>query len=369
MKGIFVASTGQHVGKTTTCLGLLSGLQKRLGTIGYMKPVGQEQALTAEGLYVDKDVILFKEHFHLNSSYEAMSPVLIPSGFTRDYLDGKIEKNALLEKIQRCGKALGAECDFLLVEGTGHCGVGSIIDLNNAQVAAALGLPLLLIASGGLGSAFDDLMLNKTLCDHYGVDLLGVILNRVLPPKQKMIATYMTRALERWKVPLLGCIPFDPLLSSPTMQDFEGLFQTTLLTGKSHRLRHFKHTRLVATTVENYRERMVDHQLLITPANREEIILATLTKHWDRKISHPEEDLGLGMILTGDEPPRPYLIAELEKADIPMLYAPVHSDVAMQKINAFTAKIRNEDIAKVQEAITLVENQIDFGSLSACKRP
>jgi BioD-like phosphotransacetylase family protein len=294
--------------------------------------------------------------------------VLIPSGFTREYLDGAIEKNTLLDKIHASYQHLRKKNDFLVIEGTGHCGVGSIIHLNNAQVASELQLPILLVASGGLGSAFDQLMLNKTLCDAYGVPILGVILNRVLPEKMEMIKHYMTKALKRWDIPLVGTIPFDPFLSFPTMKDFEGLFDTSLITAEEHRLRHFNEIRLVATSVETYRELIVPNQLIITPANREDIILATLTKHWDVKIRDPLNDLKTGMILTGDFPPRHYIIEELQKARIPMLHIKEHSHTAMQMISSFTAKIRTEDIEKVKEAITVVERHVDFDLLDALLR-
>jgi phosphate acetyltransferase len=369
MKGIFVASTGQHVGKTTTCLGLFSGLKKRYGKVGYMKPVGQEHVETAKGTQVDKDVLVFKEHFALKDSVEEMSPVLVPAGFTRDYLDGKIAEGSLAKKIEKSFAKLRDKNEFLVVEGTGHCGVGSIIDLNNAQVAAMLGLPMILLASGGLGSSFDELTLNKVLCDKYGVKVLGVLINRVLPDKKEMVENYISKALKRWDTPLLGCIPFDPFLSYPTMEDFEGLFQTKLLTGARHRLRHFKQIRLVAASVETYRELIVKSQLVITPSHREDIILATLTKHWDFKIGHPEDDLEAGMILTGDFPPRHYITEELRKADIPMIYIPLHSHAAMQKINSFTSKIRKEDVEKVKEAIQVVEKHIDFKLLEKLIQP
>ena len=48
-KGFFVAATGQNVGKTTVCLGLVSGLKKRLASVGYMKPIGQEHIETESG--------------------------------------------------------------------------------------------------------------------------------------------------------------------------------------------------------------------------------------------------------------------------------------------------------------------------------
>lgn len=361
--GLFIASTGQHVGKTTVSLGLLSGIRKRISGVGYMKPVGQEQIALKKGIHVDKDVLIFKKHFSLSDREELMSPVLVPQGFTRDFLDKKIEADPLRKKIGVSYQKLMEKNHFLVVEGTGHCGVGSIIGLNNAQVAASLHLPIILVASGGLGSSFDELALNKAICDQQKAPILGVILNRVRPEKTEMVQKYIRKALKQWNIPLLGCIPFDPFLSHPTMQDFETLFNTDLLTGKGHRLRHFKHTRLVATSVDSYREWMLPNQLIITPSNREEIILATLTKHWEYKITDPESDFKAGMILTGDHPPRHFIVDELKKADIPMLYTPVHSHTAMQMISSFTAKIRTEDVEKVHEAIALVENHIDFDLL------
>lgn len=364
MKGLFIASTGQHVGKTTICLGLFSGLKKRFSHIEYMKPIGQEQSLVKKNLSVDKDVLIFKEHFCLKTAYEDMSPVLIPPGFTRQFLDQKIDQKELMQRILNAAKTLHKKEGFILAEGTGHCGVGSIINLNNAQVASLLNIPIVLVASGGLGSAFDELMLNKTLCDLHGAKVIGVILNRVITKKKEMIDHYMPKALSQWNIPLLGSIPFDSFLSNPSMKDFETLFETKLLTGNEHVLRHPKDIRLVATSVETYRESVAKGQLIITPANREDIILATLSKYWDAKIADSDDDLNIGMILTGDYPPRHYIVEELQNAHIPMLYTPFHSDTVMKMISSFTAKIQTEDVEKIHEAIDVVEKHIDFELLN-----
>ncbi len=365
MKSLFVAATGQNVGKTTTCLGLISGLKKRHRSVGFLKPVGQEHIETETGLHVDKDVLLFKTYFELQDDYELMSPVLFPRGFTRDYLDGKIDHRDLTAKISSSFSTLISRHPITVCEGTGHMGVGSIVELNNAQVASLLKCPVILIGSGGLGSSFDELALNWTLCEKYGVKVAGVILNRVLDEKRQMVVDYMTQALKRWKIPLLGCIPFDPFLSMPTMNDFEMVFQTSLLTGDEYRWRHFEHIRLVATSVELYRNLIVPNQLIITPADREDIILATLTHFWDLKIAHPEETLATGMILTGKIPPKESIIEQIKRAHIPMLYAPVSSFVAMKMINSSVAKIRMEDKAKIEEAIKVVEENIDFDLLQS----
>ncbi len=362
-KGFFVASTGQHVGKTTACLGLLSGLKKRFNSVGFIKPVGQEQMETDCGRQVDKDVILFREHFDLKAAYEDMSPVLLPQGFTRDFLDGQIDAQTLGLRIQTAFANIQRENSFTLVEGTGHISVGSIVNMNNAQVAGLLNLPIILVAPGGVGSSFDQLALNKAVCDKYGVRIAGVILNRVLPDKREMITTYMSRALNRWKIPLLGCIPYDPFLSNPSMKDFELLFNMPLLSGEDFRMRHFKQTRLVATSLETYCELIGHNQLIITPAAREDVIKATLQRHWEIKMVSPNEDLETGMILTGDVPPSHLLLEEIRRANIPMIYTPVTTYAAMKMITSFTAKIRNEDVQKVREAIEVVEGCLDFERL------
>lgn len=365
-KGFFVASTGQHIGKTTMCLGLLSGLKKRVSSVGFIKAVGQETIEIAPGRRVDKDVVLFKEHFQLKDEYEDMSPVLLPRGFTRSYLDGEILTEKLIERLTGSFHKIESENALTIIEGTGHVGVGSIVDLNNAQVAALLKAPIILVGPGGLGSAFDQLALSKAMCEKHGAKIAGVILNRVLPEKREMVTTYMQKALSRWDIPLLGCIPYDALLSYFSMRDLELLFSTALLSGEEFRLRHFQNSRVAATSVEAYQELIESKQLIITPARREDIIKTTLLRHYEvKRGGAADDDLELGMILTGDSEPAQHIIDEIRLAGIPMLYTPVSTYTAMSMINSFIAKIQREDVQKITEAIDLVESHIDFDLLLA----
>lgn len=354
-KAIFVAATGQNVGKTTICLGMIAALKKKFPRLGFMKPVGQQHVRVEKNLLVDKDVVLFKEYFHLPTDYAAMSPVIFPQGFTRDFLDGKIDTTSLKQKIHDAFDQVTGQNDFTIVEGTGHVGVGSIVNLNNASVASALGLEVVIIAKGGLGSAFDELALNKSLCDQMGVKIRGVILNRVFDDKRDMIVAYTKKALERWDIPLIGCIPYNQFLSTPSMEDFETLFQATLLSGEQFHYCHFQTIRLVATSLETFKERIFPNQLIVTPATREDIVLSVIQQ---RRFPHHEPSHGL--ILTGRHPPLPHLITKLKQAEIPSLYAPFTSYEAMRMITSFTAKIRKEDISKVEKAIEVVENNLDF---------
>lgn len=362
-KGIFIAATGQNVGKTTTCLGVISGLQKRFQKVGFIKPVGQRHVKVNGGLHVDKDVVLFKEHFNLPFSYEDMSPVILPSGFTRDYLDNKISNDHLREKIKSSFTTISATSDYIIVEGTGHSGVGSIIDLNNADVAAKLGLEVIIIAPGGLGSAIDELALNKLMFESKGARVRGIILNRVIEDKLDMIREYIPKVLKKWGIPLIGCIPYNALLSNPSMQDFSALFDTPLLSGEEYRYLHFGDTRLVSGSVETLEEVMIPNQLVITTATREDIIFAVANEPWNERLAHENGQHKCGVILTGRHPPSDKAIEALKRAQIPSLYAAVPSYQAMTSISSFIAKIRNEDTSKVTQAINLVESNLDFDAL------
>lgn len=351
-KSFFVAATGQNIGKTTTCLGLIAALKKRFRSVGYLKPVGQETAETSDGRAVDKDVLLFRTTFSLNDPDEEMSPLLLPRGFTRDYLDGKVPRDHLIQTIQSAHAAITSRHPISVVEGTGHMGVGSIVDLNNAQVAALLQTPILLVASGGLGSAFDEIELNRALCTLHQVPLAGVILNRVLPEKREMILDYVSRALSKYSIPLLGALPFDPLLSSPSMGDFELLFDTAMVSGDQHRWRHYEQIRLLSSPNELERNPPEPFQLMITSAEREDILALLL------KTKKP-----IGILLTGRKEPKNSILKELRSREIPVLYAPLPGFVVLKTVNTHTTKIRKEDAPKIKEAIQIVEHHIDFNAL------
>lgn len=357
-QAVFIAATGKDVGKTTLCLGILSGLQKRFSKVGFMKPLGQQHITIQSGHKVDKDVVLFKEHFSIDTSYEKMSPSLLPSGFTKSYLEGKIDSIALQKNIDTSFREIQDQNDFTVVEGTGHVGVGSIVGLSNAQVAKNLGLEAIIVTSGGLGSSHDELALNISLFRELGVPVRGIILNRVLPEKKEMIETLFPKALEHWNIPLIGCIPYNQFLSTPTMSDYEGLFQAKLIAGESHRLRHFKEMRLVAGSLEIYQRDIAPNELVITPACRHEIIQAVLRNH----LKNPE--MTGGIILTGRHPPSEKTLTLIKQSDVPVLYAPMCSYDAMKMITSFIAKIRIEDTEKIEYAIDHVEAHINFDILT-----
>ncbi|KAL7553145.1 hypothetical protein ACHAWF_017624 [Thalassiosira exigua] len=265
---IYVAATRQHAGKTSVSLALVSHFARRFGrsNVGYMKAVGQRslQVHDVDGdelVNIDKDAKLIKDHFRLDHlRYADMSPVLIPRGYTKDYLDGLIDREGQFADVRRAylnivqstggdngGGGGGGGGGIAVCEGTGHCGVGSVVGAGNARVAAELGADVVLVANGGVGRTFDELELNRSLCLQYGVNIAGVIVNKVRPDKYDQTRDYLSKAIaQMWTgpngepaPPLLGVVPDRPYLGCPALADVESAFGSVLISGSDHRYRHY----------------------------------------------------------------------------------------------------------------------------------
>lgn len=175
---VFIAATRQNDGKTTTSLGLIAALQQTFPRIGYIKPVGQRFVEIAEQK-IDEDTVLMDSVYGLNCPLVDMSPIAVEPDFTRKYLE-TANNEALVRKIQNAFDRVAWEKDFVLCEGSGHAGVGAVFDLSNAQVAKHLGCKVIIVSRGGIGKPIDEVALNQALFEKEGVEVIGVIINKVL---------------------------------------------------------------------------------------------------------------------------------------------------------------------------------------------
>src|SRR5246127_2949653 len=156
---VFIAATRMNDGKTTTSLGLLAALQGCYPRVGYIKPVGQ-RFVEVEEQKIDEDTVLMDSVYRLNCPLVDMSPIAVEPDFTRKYLQAA-NNESLIKKIQNAFDRVSWEKDFVLCEGSGHAGVGSVFDLSNAQVAKILGAKVIIVTRGGIGRPIDEVSLNK----------------------------------------------------------------------------------------------------------------------------------------------------------------------------------------------------------------
>jgi len=367
-----VAATGQHHGKTTVTLGMVHKLLERGKKVSYQKPVGQQTVpVICQGkeLQVDRDVDIFKHVWpQLVGSYSDASPVAFPPGFTRMVLDGKVQTRDLVQRCRESFARLVEASDYVVVEGTGHIGVGSIIDLNNAQVAAELQLDVVIVAPGGLGVSFDVLAANHALLKEHGVRLKGVVLNKVEEKKKEMIEHYYRKALQRIDVPLLGVIPSDADLPLLSMKSFTRLLNAQFLSCQDKELRFFRRTRLIVNPGDLPLQ-IPANSLFILHSSRADSLQALIHQH---KIAREGEgkDLACGVIVFGPERVSDADIAGLEQEGIPMLYVSKKDFdgtgfTLLEKVMGHTHKHHKADIERIVRTCQHVGQHIDLDAIIA----
>src|SRR6185369_715390 len=140
-------------------------------------------------------------------------------GYTKRYLAGEIPADAPLEAIVSACRELEAKNDFLIIEGSGHGGVGSVIGINNAQVAKALNAPVIMVASGGVGSVIDAVQLNLPLFRQEGADVKMILVNKLIPELREETLAYLDKFFGQRQQLVAGAFDYSRTLANPTLID------------------------------------------------------------------------------------------------------------------------------------------------------
>lgn len=356
---LYVSATRQNDGKTIVSLGLLGALKRKFDRVGYIKPVGQ-QYVVIDGHKIDKDAVLMKNIYDLEDNLSDMSPIAVPSGFTERYiLYGK--KEPLRRKVKKSFVRISKDKDFVLIEGTGHAGVGSVFDMSNSQVAKMLKTKVIIVSCGGIGKPIDEIMLNKARFDQAGVTVIGAIINKVRRDKYEKVNKLVRRGLMRQKIETLGVIPFDPVLSNPTLAQLLEDINGKLLCGEkglSNTVSEFIIGAMPPHEALNYLGRKT---LLITPGNRDDLILTAMSG----ETSGLAKTFGVaGIILTCGIMPHKNIFRLIKKTNIPMILVKDDTFAAATRISNLIVKIRVTDNEKIKESNNLIGKYVDIDKIS-----
>ena len=355
MKKVFIAATKQNDGKTTVSLGLISNLNRHFKNIGFIKPIGQRY-LEEEGFKVDEDSILIEEVFGIRCGLKDMNPIAVERGFTEKYIITPNGKK-LTQQIKDAYRHVSKNNDFVVIEGTGHAGVGSVFDLSNAAVAKLLKAKVIIISSGGIGRPVDEIMLNKALFDKLGVKVLGVIINKVLPEKSAKIEKLWNKRLPHLKVEVLGVLPYLPFLSYPNVARISEELGFKFFVGKDNAHNVVKKIVIGAMLSHDAVAYIEDGSLVITPGDRGDMILTVLNCHFVQtkkriKIS--------GLILTGGIMPNKRVQELLKKSNIPVLLSEKDTYSVASLVHDLVVKIRSDDKEKIAMAHDMFKENIDI---------
>ncbi|HTB62310.1 MAG TPA: AAA family ATPase [Opitutales bacterium] len=355
-KRIFVAATRMNEGKTTVCLGLFAALRSLSPSVGYIKPIGQ-RFVEVQGARIDEDSLLLDSIFQVEVPIEAMSPVAVDSNFTRRYLTNPKENLPLLvDRMCRAFDRVSFHKDYIIIEGTGHAGVGAIFDMSNAQAAKLFKAKVIIVSEGGIGRPVDEIAMNKALFDKHGVEVIGAILNKCIPDKIEQVVEHAGKGLARLGVPLLGAIPLQKPLTAPNLSQVVDEISGRWLNGRAQGLNE-RVTRIVigAMTAKGVMDYLQPGVLMLTPGDRDDILLSAIAQ-----ASLTGKKIVSGIILTRNIMPHPKLLEMLHQTNIPVVVTDDESYAVASKIVNMTIKTQPQDTDKIPIIKRLILDNVDL---------
>ena len=355
-KRIFIAATRMNDGKTTTSLGLYSALNDGQKKIGYIKPVGQ-RFVDVNGEKIDEDSFLLTETFDVSVPIQAMSPIVVDKDFTKNYLDDSESiYPEILNRLCRSFDRAAYEKDYIIIEGTGHAGVGSVFDLSNAAVAKILNAKAIIIASGGIGRPIDEIALNQALFEKAGVDIIGVIINKVQPDKLDFIKHYCGQALKKMNLKLLGVIPENAKLSEPSLsQIIHEINGECLNTTHNIQSKKIKKVVIGAKTGLSTIDDIEEGTLIISSGDREDIIQPCMKSNKATMLS--------GVILTNAIKPNDATLADIQASEIPFILSNDTSYSVISRMNKMNIKTQPHDFDKISIIKEILKSNIDLNEI------
>lgn len=338
---IFVAATRMDDGKTTTSVGLFAALQNRFPRIGYIKPVGQ-RFVEIEGAKIDEDTVLINDTYHPHTPLRAMSPIAVEPDFTRRYLSGGISSQ-LHDRVRLAFDESAWEKDFVIIEGTGHAGVGSVFDLSNATVAKLLQAKVIIVSRAGIGRPIDEISLNLALFEKHGVEVIGAIINKVVPDKMAMLKEYATLGLAKLGLPLLGMIPMHTELYKPTVNQACQQIRGEFIAGAQHKRKRIARLGIGAMSSRRAERLLAPGTLVITPGDREDLIMMILNE--DSKTTSRNQLAGV--VLTDGILPHESVLELIHQRSIPFISTQADVSSATTAIARMTVKTEVGDRDKI----------------------
>ncbi|ADX47641.1 dethiobiotin synthase [Paracidovorax avenae] len=222
MIGCFVTGTDTGVGKTLASAGLLHALARHHARVVGMKAIAAgAEPIGPGGTLANEDVLALRAASTVQVAPALDNPVLLPDPLSPHIAARRAGTRIDIAAIvQACG-ALAAQADAVVVEGAGGFHVPLSDTETGADLAQALGLPVVLVVGLRLG-CLSHAALTADAIRARGLPLAGWIASRIDPA---MLAAEDNIAWlrQRLQAPLLADIPHqrqpDPRATPFTLPD------------------------------------------------------------------------------------------------------------------------------------------------------
>ena len=256
---MYVAAPEGDTGKSLVALGLADVLARRVGSLGFFRPVTVDR-------HGDRILQMLLDHIGSDLAPERCIGVT--------YDDVHDDPSAALATIVERFGQLARTCEVVVIVGSDYRDVAAPTELAfNARVAANLGAPVVLVVRGRDRPADDvaqlvDIAVAELHQAH--AQPVGVFVNRCDPAELEAMSRTGDRAgLPTWALPEI------PVLFAPLVVDLMTALDGRLAFGDEASLQREAEEMLVCgMNVEHVVERLADGQVCIAAGDRPDVLVA-----------------------------------------------------------------------------------------------
>ena len=368
-KSLFIAPTSMHAGLTSVCLGLLRALEREGVSVGFYKPFAQSvhrgESLHNEGK--DSSVAFVRARSHLQP------PDPIPLKEAQQQLNqGK--SDLLMETIVGEYQTVARDVDVVIIEGLVLDRSEAYIARLNVEVARNLGSDVILVSTPGSVSPKElDEELDfsaRLFAAPTDPDVVAVILNKVGEPvKSGMVQDgsepeppaecpdYQAecQVFASGRFHLLAQIPWQAELLAPRVSDIVRELGIPVLNEGQMQSRRVQKVSVCARSIRNMTETLKPGTLMVTPGDREDIIVTTALAALN----------GVplaGLMLTGGLMPDQRVINLCHRAlttGLPVLASHTNTYETAQILANLSSAIPVDDPERVEQAMESVARRMD----------
>lgn len=351
--GLYITATGPMTGKSAIALGAMQLLTRSMRKVAFFRPIINEPLWDDR----DPDIHLMLEYFKLNMDY---ADTFAYTQHEARQIINQGSRNLLIENIIQKYKKLLETYDFVLCVGTDFLAKDPVFEFElNAEIAANLGCPILLVTSGYNVSAEDirdSLQTTMDSLEPYALDVVATIVNRrsltqtELDELRAHFSTQDNRAL-------IFSVPNDPTIGQPTMADVKKGLDAEVLFGEQ-RLDALVGDYLIgAMHVDNILGYIAKDQLIVTPGDRADVLLAAIAS----RLSSSTPDIA-GVLLTGGIRPSEQVCKFIEGwtgSPLPILVTQHHTYKSFMALQSIIAPIEPGDLRKINSVLGLFEQYVN----------
>lgn len=357
---IFVAATGMNSGKTTTSLSLMHMALRKYDRVGFIKPIGPKP-VEFNGIIADKDAVLMAQYFGLEEDLPLMSPFVLKPGDTRRLMDGELTTEQISKQIFTAIELLDKKNDFLIIEGAGHTGVGTLMGCNNAQIATAVGATVMMVTGGGLGNVVDTAQVNLALFQKEKSRVKAILVNKIIPEKRDKTLAYLEKAFAGEHLKVLGGFNYQPILANPTLRRIAKVLEVDLVANADQAQRIIHNVQIGAASSQRVVELLRESTLVLVNSSRDEL-LVTLSHLY--QLDEYRSKIA-GIVIPGVSGISSITKKIIDSSRVPYMIAKRTSTHVFETINDDVSKLTVEDTHKLKLLTELAEKRFNFDEIDA----